>query len=897
MENTLIIPHDFEGILKRDRKLYALVVGICSRFSPLINEPPYFFPAYTNHQLLHSQRVLDIEKLLINPLSLHSLTPQDIAILILSALAHDLGMHITFSGFRMLIHDRCSTTQLNEVFADKSWSHLWYEYQKELRLWDQKKKKSVFGKSFDLIEIPDDPLELTELQRMFIGEFLRWHHHRLAQDIITSGFPMRIGEYKEFFPDEYEFHNLQTITALLVRSHGENAWKMIDIAEKIYGRNLSLSRLYSCHFPYLMTLLCLSDYLDMSEERACLDIYRKHDYFSSVSALEWEFNQCINSLDFSESGPERLYIWVHKPRNSILFLKIQRHLKAMQDELDTCWAVLGYTKTQQELSIRHICSNLDIEGGLKDCVPYLPEPIYFDANKDLLRLLVKPLYGNDVLLAVRELLQNAVDACREKGVIAGEDYTPLVEIRILQDSISVTDNGMGMTDHVIKNYYLKVGASYRNDLNWKKHFLQDGKSIIIRGGRFGIGVLAGFLIGNEITVETQPFGENIGYRFIADLDAEQIDVFRMPQKDSDHSGTCITIKTDHSLLKKLQKEALENIYTLSSPQIHLVYGTKNENATDSIVNSNSSLENMYHFSVKDVDVYWEPSEPSDKMVSYNGFWLKDESFTYNVNDLNSITVHIIDKNNILELELSRNSITNIDFIKEVLFQQIIFQLSNIYLNQRRSMEELCGTIFNCPLLKLERTREMMLPRIYVLTEKGYSTIGVFSHFNISNRPLILLDQNPGDILIQEVLHSNSHPLLVVGWKCSIFMNAKISSKTLVWERVITQIPACYLDDYSTSFRDTQSELISYIFKQKSWYKQQKTSSIYGRIIIENKNRKITDSYLSTELYMKLIDAGCQIEEYTIEDGPFLAEKSIFTDKSFADYITKTLKGDVLIPYI
>ena len=392
MENTLIIPHDFEDILKRDARLYALVIGICSRFAPLINEPPYFFPAYTNHQLLHSQKVLDIAKLLIAPSSFNTLTPQDIAVLILSALAHDLGMHITFAGFRAIIHDEYNENQLNEVFKDKNWSRLWYEYKKELRLWDQKKKTSVFGKNFDIVEIPDDPLELTELQRMIIGEFLRWHHHRLAQDIITSGFPMRVGECKEFFPDKYEYRNLQTMTALLVRSHGENAWRMVDTVEQIYGRTLSLSRLYNCHFPYIMALLRLSDYLDMSEERACLDIYRKHDYFSSVSALEWEFNQCISFLDFKESGPERLYIWVNEPRNSSLFLKIQRHLRAIQNELDTCWAVLGYTKTQEELSIRHISSNLDTEGGLKDNVPYLSEPIYFDSNKDLLKLLVKPLY-------------------------------------------------------------------------------------------------------------------------------------------------------------------------------------------------------------------------------------------------------------------------------------------------------------------------------------------------------------------------------------------------------------------------------------------------------------------------------------------------------------------------
>ena len=892
MENTLIIPHDFEDILKRDARLYALVIGICSRFAPLINEPPYFFPAYTNHQLLHSQKVLDIAKLLIAPSSFNTLTPQDIAVLILSALAHDLGMHITFAGFRAIIHDEYNENQLNEVFKDKNWSRLWYEYKKELRLWDQKKKTSVFGKNFDIVEIPDDPLELTELQRMIIGEFLRWHHHRLAQDIITSGFPMRVGECKEFFPDKYEYRNLQTMTALLVRSHGENAWRMVDTVEQIYGRTLSLSRLYNCHFPYIMALLRLSDYLDISEERACLDIYRKHDYFSSVSALEWEFNQCISFLDFKESGPERLYIWVNEPRNSSLFLKIQRHLRAIQNELDTCWAVLGYTKTQEELSIRHISSNLDTEGGLKDNVPYLSEPIYFDSNKDLLKLLVKPLYGNDILLAVRELLQNAVDACREKEVIAGTDYTPFVEIRISQDSISVTDNGMGMTAHVIKNYYLKAGATYRNDLNWKKHFLQDGRSTIIRGGRFGIGVLAGFLFGDEITVETQPFGENTKYRFTADLDAEQIDVFRTHKRGSDCSGTRITIKADSSTLRKLNYNALNNIYTLSFPKIHLVYDIEDENKEDIILNSNHHLEDMYHFFIEGVHIYWEPTKTSHELVSYNGFWLKGESFSHNINDLNQMTVHIIDKDNKLELELNRNSISNIDFIRKEFFRQIILQLSNSYIRQRHHIEQLCGTSFGCQLLTNNLYENDLIKRAYVLTENGYSTMGFLSHLDIVNRRLIVLDRNPGNILIQEILQSHTHPLLVVEQPCELFLNKRINYIKMVWERLISRTPTSLFQ--SESYGDIKYASRLFLNYGSYWT----SDPLKGKIVIYRAEDGNQDApFLSKDLYEKLIDAGCQIAEYTIQaDRPFM-DISIFTNRLFSNYVSSTLKENIILPYL
>ena len=70
-------------------------------------------------------------------------------------------------------------------------------------------------------------------------------------------------------------------------------------------------------------------------------------------------------MDFKDTSPECLFVWVREPKTSVVYLKVQNHLSEMQTELDTCWAVLGYTKTSQKLSIRRITSNLDAENGLK----------------------------------------------------------------------------------------------------------------------------------------------------------------------------------------------------------------------------------------------------------------------------------------------------------------------------------------------------------------------------------------------------------------------------------------------------------------------------------------------------------------------------------------------------
>ena len=170
-----------------------------------------------------------------------------------------------------------------------------------------------------------------------------------------------------------------------------------------------------------------------------------------------------------------------------------------------------FNERELGFTIRRIQSNLDNKRNFGKAAVYVPERIQFTAaNAELLKLLIKPLYGDYREIAVRELVQNAVDACRERHYLRRDERTDLAnELRVVVSvknndngtySLIVEDNGIGMSLDTMKNYFLNAGALFRSSLAWKKAFqAAGGKSEVLRSGRFGVGSLAAFLVADDPT--------------------------------------------------------------------------------------------------------------------------------------------------------------------------------------------------------------------------------------------------------------------------------------------------------------------------------------------------------------------------------------------------------------
>ncbi|MFI9560651.1 HSP90 family protein [Nonomuraea endophytica] len=108
-------------------------------------------------------------------------------------------------------------------------------------------------------------------------------------------------------------------------------------------------------------------------------------------------------------------------------------------------------------------------------------------------LLSRHLYSSPRVY-VRELLQNAADAITARRT-GDPDAPAAVTIEVGDGRIEVSDSGVGLTEDEVHLLLATIGrSSKRDELGFARHeFL----------GQFGIGLLSGFLVADEIRVETR----------------------------------------------------------------------------------------------------------------------------------------------------------------------------------------------------------------------------------------------------------------------------------------------------------------------------------------------------------------------------------------------------------
>ncbi|MBD2501749.1 HD domain-containing protein [Anabaena azotica] len=304
------------------------------------------------------------------------------------------------------------------------------------------------------------------------------------------------------------------------------------------------------------------------------------------------------------------------------------------------------------LMLRRVRSNLDNEEQFVKSVKYVPKKVRFEvARNEVLQRLVGPLYENKVEVGIRELIQNSVDAVREledslrndnsklqviKGINLIEELKRigLLNVEINNDDkeikndeqkedkrkkriksfseikdadvlvlvqepederkngkLIVCDRGSGMTEKIITDYFLKVGASLRNSDIWaeqhedeSKNENAERKSRVARSGYFGVGALAAYLLGDKIKVYTRHFNEQIGIEFEARLGDEAIEL-RYSQRKLP-IGTIIEIDITQETLDKLRSDSkyyyIEFIdrwdwYCLDEPKLIRLFIDKNKN--------------------------------------------------------------------------------------------------------------------------------------------------------------------------------------------------------------------------------------------------------------------------------------------------------------------------------
>ncbi|HEX2205850.1 MAG TPA: hypothetical protein VHG91_21225 [Longimicrobium sp.] len=76
-------------------QLVGMVLDVADRIGPLLDRIPLTFKQYTEHNIGHSRNLVYLMGKFIPQDTLRTLNGVELAILVLSALLHDAGMHVT----------------------------------------------------------------------------------------------------------------------------------------------------------------------------------------------------------------------------------------------------------------------------------------------------------------------------------------------------------------------------------------------------------------------------------------------------------------------------------------------------------------------------------------------------------------------------------------------------------------------------------------------------------------------------------------------------------------------------------------------------------------------------------------------------------------------------------
>jgi hypothetical protein len=176
-------------------------------------------------------------------------------------------------------------------------------------------------------------------------------------------------------------------------------------------------------------------------------------------------------------------------------------------------------------------------------------------EEQMLRIFSGSMYGAGIQdVAVKELLQNAFDSVKEavyKGVLKGPGKIDII-LNDQDRTITVTDNGIGMTTQIVDDGFFTVGGT-------KKDVPPE-----LRSGGYGIAKVAFMTSTAELSLDTVRDGVR---NIVAGATPVQIRngdfVIKTERASKDEHGTTVVVKIPETYIDRNGKE--NNVYFLTDP--------------------------------------------------------------------------------------------------------------------------------------------------------------------------------------------------------------------------------------------------------------------------------------------------------------------------------------------
>lgn len=206
-------------------------------------------------------------------------------------------------------------------------------------------------------------------------------------------------------------------------------------------------------------------------------------------------------------------------------------------------------------------------------------------TENIFPIIKKFLYSDNEIF-LRELVSNAVDACQKVkrlsslGEVKGELSPLRVKVAVDKEAktLTISDNGLGMTAEEIKKYINQVAFSGATEFVEKFKDAKDANEII---GKFGLGFYSAFMVADKVVIDTLSYQEDAEP---ARWECDGSTSFEISAGERTERGTTITLFINDDATEFLEEARIETIlkkYCKFLP-VPVQFGTKTEHVEDGV---------------------------------------------------------------------------------------------------------------------------------------------------------------------------------------------------------------------------------------------------------------------------------------------------------------------------
>ena len=528
----------YKKLVEKDGQLHTglreKVDHLISKTIPLLEKiGDGTFGYYTLHNPLHSRKLLHLAGYVIPEDTLEQLSCLEIAVMIMSFYFHDLGMVVCYRDKQKIIE---SAEFADFLISRPEFNNRISSLNKEITEVDDTLKSSL-----------DECI--AQVRDAAITEFVRPNH--ASRKRYDEYLPLILEERKDLF--DHNGSSFLDYFLMICSSHNDNTQKLVERdanGDFIMRQDLFFGS-QRLNLQYCAAILRIVDILDFDRERTPSILYKAIGIDSKklpgfrVSLREWNKQMAVQSIVIKDNE-----INVQAFSNSPNYEKAIRSMcQTVEREIrDTTTFLHRNPDAVSQVYALNLPLIVTCDIRPHNYV-YRDYAIHLD-NDAIIELLMGENLYERARVAIRELLQNSLDACKVMTCV--DKYTtPNITVSVQQDGekrqwLIVKDNGIGMDDFVLTNYFFNIGKSYYRSAEFARFAKNQMKSDFTPISRFGIGMLSVFMIGDTLKVTTQNLHSAKGDTKLRTLIVDSSDTLAVVNEQSNKEpGTKIEVRLKH----------------------------------------------------------------------------------------------------------------------------------------------------------------------------------------------------------------------------------------------------------------------------------------------------------------------------------------------------------------